>query len=192
MLRERVSAGAGGAGTTPGGPSPVSPTLAGGMRPQQSSGSSDDDEHAATESTSLFGRLSGLLYSVWSPIDRMIGAGNVAPPSEVVCLPVYFAACDRTSPNPLQNRFHCATTQAAARRFSSWFTTTYGDGNVNSVPGFAEAGFSEVLRLAAPNHTFVFVYIHSDLNQDADAFCRCVTSIKLSCCCLAALCPRWQ
>jgi hypothetical protein len=68
---------------------------------------------------------------------------------------------------------HTYVVKAAARRFSSWFAATYGDGNVNSVPGFSEAGFSEVLRTAAPNHTFVFVYLHSDLNQDADAFCRC-------------------
>jgi hypothetical protein len=84
MLRERVTTGAGGAVGTTGGPSPVSPTGTGNARPPRTSGSSDEEEHTTTEAGSIFSRISGLFYSVWSPIDRMIGAGNVAPPSEVV------------------------------------------------------------------------------------------------------------
>jgi hypothetical protein len=63
-----------------------------------------------------------------------------------------------------------AVWQAAARRFSQSFRDSYGD----TMPQFAEASFSEVQEQAATEHRLLFVYIHSPLNQDTEAFCRWV------------------
>jgi hypothetical protein len=74
-----------------------------------------------------------------------------------------------TSPHP---SLHLPPpTQSAARRFTQLFASRYGGGG----PVFMEAPLMEVLDLAATEHKMVMVYIHSELHQDADVFCRCVS-----------------
>ncbi len=71
--------------------------------------------------------------------------------------------------------------QAAARRFRQMYTSAYGA----SGPEFMETPLMEALELAAAEHKMVMVYLHSELNQDSDAFCR---YLPPSCCRLPAPC----
>lgn len=57
---------------------------------------------------------------------------------------------------------------AAARRFRAQFEARYGPEG----PVFLELPLMEVLDLAATEHKMVMVYLHSELHQDVDTFCR--------------------
>ncbi len=61
-----------------------------------------------------------------------------------------------------------AWTQAAARRFRQQFEARYGPEG----PAFLELPLTEVLDVAATEHKMVMVYLHSELHQDVDTFCR--------------------
>ena len=72
----------------------------------------------------------------------------------------------------------CSLWQAAARRFRQLYISKYGTGG----PDFAENPLMETLEMAALEHKMVLVYLHSELNQDTDAFCGCVTERRLQGC----------
>lgn len=57
---------------------------------------------------------------------------------------------------------------AAARRFRQQFEARYGPEG----PAFLELPLTEVLDVAATEHKMVMVYLHSELHQDVDTFCR--------------------
>ncbi len=81
--------------------------------------------------------------------------------------------CAKPTVPPLTVMLHVVRlAQAAARRFASNFIDKYAGGVPDAAPRFVERGLPEVLQGSVTDSSFVFAYFHSDLNQDADEFCR--------------------
>ena len=79
-LRERVPAGSGEPSTSP----TAMPGGGAGQASPRSVASSSDENHEPGGPRGVLGSLAGLLYGLWAPVDRAIGAGIVAPPNEAV------------------------------------------------------------------------------------------------------------
>ena len=58
--------------------------------------------------------------------------------------------------------------QTAARSFIAKFEEAYGPGG----PPFLECSYADALAQAQADSRMILIYLHAELNQDTDAFCR--------------------
>jgi hypothetical protein len=68
--------------------------------------------------------------------------------------------------------------QAAARAFTRSLRRRYGE---DVTPRFEHLSFRDAVSTARTASKFLLVFLHSNIHEDADAFCRCV----------ACLCSVW-
>lgn len=69
--------------------------------------------------------------------------------------------------------------QAAARAFTRSLRRRYGE---DATPRFEHLSFRDAVSTARTASKFLLVFLHSNIHEDADAFCRCVACSFLSLC----------